>query len=91
MWQWVFAQQNRWVDERTGEQGRQHVHESIIHKAVKPLVRPAVLTNYAETIQGSATRRQVSLRHCDQAASAAVATRFLPDPSGRFACYTETR
>ena len=47
MWQWVFPQQNRWVNERTGEQGRHHVHESIIQKAVKAAVRRAGLTKRA--------------------------------------------
>ena len=27
-WQWVFPQQRRWTDRRTGHQGRHHVHPS---------------------------------------------------------------
>ena len=29
-WQWVFPQENRWTNRQTGEQGRHHVHESIV-------------------------------------------------------------
>ena len=42
-WQWVFPQENRWKNEKTGEKGRHHVHESIIQKAVNAAVRNAVL------------------------------------------------
>jgi integron integrase len=40
-WQWVFPQENRWVDRRTGHQGRHHVDESILQKAVKKAVQKA--------------------------------------------------
>jgi integron integrase len=40
-WQFVFPQRNRWVDRRTREQGRHHVDESIIQKAVATAVRDA--------------------------------------------------
>ncbi len=42
-WQFVFPQENRWVNLRTGEQGRHHVHESLVQKAVKQAVRQAGL------------------------------------------------
>ena len=29
-WQWVFPQENRWENAKTGEEGRHHVHESIM-------------------------------------------------------------
>jgi len=38
-WQFVFPQKRRWVNSRTGEQGRHHVDESIVQKAVKAAVR----------------------------------------------------
>ena len=38
-WQFVFPQRNRWVDQRTGQQGRHHVDESIVQKAVTAAVR----------------------------------------------------
>ena len=38
-WQWVFPQQNRWHDSKTGNQGRHHVHETILQRAVKEAVR----------------------------------------------------
>jgi len=34
-WQYVFPQKNRWVNARTGEQGRYHLDESIVQKAVR--------------------------------------------------------
>ena len=41
LWQWVFPQENRWKNQKTGEEGRHHVHESIIQKAVNGAVRKA--------------------------------------------------
>jgi integron integrase len=38
-WQWVFPQQRRWRDAETGVQGRHHVHETILQRAVKEAVR----------------------------------------------------
>lgn len=46
-WQWVFPQENRWKNEKTGEEGRHHVHESIIQKAVNGAVRKAGLAKRA--------------------------------------------
>ena len=43
-WQFVFPQEHRWVNARTGEQGGHHVHESLVQKAVKQAVRKAGLT-----------------------------------------------
>ncbi len=43
-WQFVFPQENRWVNAKTGEQGRHHVHESLVQKAIKTAVRRAGLT-----------------------------------------------
>ncbi|MDT8442069.1 MAG: integron integrase [Desulfuromonadales bacterium] len=37
-WQWVFPQQNRWKNSKTGEQGRHHLHETILQRAVKEAV-----------------------------------------------------
>jgi len=34
-WQWVFPQENRWTNTKTGEEGRHHIDESLIQKAVK--------------------------------------------------------
>lgn len=38
-WQWVFPQETRWCDPVTGEQGRHHVHETIMQRAMKDAVR----------------------------------------------------
>ncbi len=45
-WQWVFPQANRWVNAQTGKQGRHHLHESIIQKAVATAVREAGLVKH---------------------------------------------
>ena len=42
-WQWIFPQENRWNNTKTGEQGRHHVHESLLQKAVGNAVRKACL------------------------------------------------
>jgi len=46
-WQWVFPPENRWTNHETGQQGRHHVHESIVQKAVAQAVRDAGLTKRA--------------------------------------------
>ena len=46
-WQWVFPQENRWKNTQTGEQGRHHVHESILQKAVAGAVKKTGLTKRA--------------------------------------------
>ncbi len=37
-WQWVFPQDRRWTDPATGEQGRHHLDESILQRAVREAV-----------------------------------------------------
>jgi integron integrase len=46
-WQWVFPQEKRWVDRKTGGQGRHHTHETIVQKSVKAAVRHADITKHA--------------------------------------------
>mgnify|MGYP005841962645 FL=1 len=46
-WQWVFPQERRWRNPRTGEEGRHHLHESIVQKAVTQAVREANLIKRA--------------------------------------------
>ncbi len=46
-WQWVFPQERRWTNTRTGEQGRHHLHPSILQKSVKDAVRHSGLTKHA--------------------------------------------
>jgi len=48
-WQFVFPQEHRWVNARTGEEGRHHVHESLVQKAVSQAVRKARLTKRVTT------------------------------------------
>jgi site-specific recombinase XerC len=38
-WQWVFPQENRWKNTRTGEEGRHHTHETIVQRAVREAAR----------------------------------------------------
>jgi integron integrase len=45
-WQWVFPQQKRWKDTTTGEQGRHHVHETLVQRAVREAVRRADVTKH---------------------------------------------
>jgi len=46
-WQWVFPQENRWKNSKTGEKGRHHIDESLLQKAVKDAVARAGLTKRA--------------------------------------------
>ncbi len=46
-WQWVFPQEHRWKNGKTGEQGRHHADESILQKAFKQAVEKAGLTKRA--------------------------------------------
>jgi integron integrase len=46
-WQWVFPQEHRWKNAKTGEEGRHHMDESLIQKAVKAAVFHAQLTKRA--------------------------------------------
>jgi integron integrase len=46
-WQWVFPQVHRWVNHRTGEEGRHHTDESSIQKAVRDAVRRAGIAKRA--------------------------------------------
>lgn len=38
-WQWVFPQERRWCDPKTGMQGRHHVHPTVMQRAMKEAVR----------------------------------------------------
>jgi len=38
-WQWVFPQQRRWTSRATGEQGRHHIHETLVKRAAREAVR----------------------------------------------------
>jgi integron integrase len=46
-WQWVFPQQKRWKNVKTGEQGRHHVDEGLVQRAVRDAVARAGLTKRA--------------------------------------------
>jgi integron integrase len=45
-WQWVFPQANRWKNRRTGKEGRHHVHETLVQRAVKEAVGRAGVTKH---------------------------------------------
>jgi integron integrase len=46
-WQWVFPQDHRWINPTTTAQGRHHVDESLVQKAVRGAVAKAGLTKRA--------------------------------------------
>ena len=57
-WQWVFPQEGRWTNPRTGEQGRHHHDESILQKSVRRAVIEADISSQYRTwgIRGGAER-----------------------------------
>ena len=46
-WQWVFPQVNRWRNAKTGQQGRHHIDEALLQRAVRDAVTRAGLTKRA--------------------------------------------
>ena len=46
-WQWVFPQKTRWKDPLTGTQGRHHVHETLVQRAMTDAVRRSGLAKRA--------------------------------------------
>ncbi len=45
-WQWVFPQQSRWVDRKTWKEGRHHVDQTVIQRAIKLSVAKCDLTKH---------------------------------------------
>lgn len=46
-WQWLFPQQRRWTDPATGQQGRHHVHPTLLQREMKAAVRRSGITKPA--------------------------------------------
>ncbi len=46
-WQWVFPQTRRWTNKETGEQGRYHMDETLLQRAVHEAVLKAGITKRA--------------------------------------------
>ena len=46
-WQWVFPQESRWKNMRTGAEGRHHIDESLVRRAVKDAVGNAGIVKRA--------------------------------------------
>jgi len=46
-WQWVFPQQRRWRNRESGEEGRHHLHETIVQRAVTDGVRRTGIAKHA--------------------------------------------
>lgn len=46
-WQWVFPARRRYVDPKTGEIRRHHLHESVVQRAVQRAVGAAGITKHA--------------------------------------------
>jgi len=45
-WQYLFPATKRWVNEKTGEQGRPHIHETAVQKAVATACRKANIVKH---------------------------------------------
>jgi len=48
-WRWVFPQENRWKNTKTGEEGRHHIHETILQRAVRQAVRDSNVVKHVNT------------------------------------------
>lgn len=46
-WQWLFPQKNRWKNKSTGEEGRFHIDESLVQRAVKQAILEAGINKNA--------------------------------------------
>jgi integron integrase len=46
-WQWVFPREQRWRNPATGQQGRHHVDESLVQRAVQTAVRKTGIPKHA--------------------------------------------
>ena len=46
-WEFAFPQKTRWIDPETGKQGRHHLHESVVQKAIRHAVRQAGIVKHA--------------------------------------------
>ena len=46
-WQWLFPQKNRWKNIQTGEEGRWHLDESLMQRAVKQAIWEAGINKNA--------------------------------------------
>jgi integron integrase len=46
-WQWVFPQEHRWKNTQTGQQGRHHIDEGLVQRAVREAAARAGLTRRA--------------------------------------------
>jgi integrase len=48
-WQWVFPQHQRWRNNETGEQGRNHLNPSLVQKAIRRAVQAAGINKAANS------------------------------------------
>ena len=48
-WQWVFPQRRRWVNQKTGEEGRHHLHESYVRRAIAIAVNQTTISKRVTT------------------------------------------
>ena len=46
-WQWLFPQKNRWKNTQTGEEGRWHLDETLLQRAVKQAIQEAGINKNA--------------------------------------------
>jgi integron integrase len=45
-WQWIFPQKSRWIDRKTQQEGRHHVDQTVIQRAIKLSVEKCDLTKH---------------------------------------------
>ena len=45
-WHWIFPQENRWKNTKTGQEGRHHVHETILQRVVGEAVRKSNIVKH---------------------------------------------
>jgi integron integrase len=48
-WQWLFPQERRWRNPSTGEQGRHHIHATLVQRSIKEAVRRAGIVKHASS------------------------------------------
>lgn len=74
-WQWVFPQQRRWRDSQTGQQGRHHLHETIVQRAMKTAVGSAGITKHASCHTAATHCATRSQRICSSRATTSAPSR----------------